>query len=74
MSPRHGLGQMLGKSPFPGGKPVPGPWIGGISCPGHPDLAVEATKHWNRLPREAMESSALEVFEKCVDVALGDMV
>lgn len=53
---------------------MPGPWIGGISCPGHPDLAVEATKHWNRLPREAMESSALEVFEKCVDVALGDMV
>jgi len=31
-------------------------------------------KHWNRLPREVVESPSLKMFRKHVEVALGDMV
>ena len=30
--------------------------------------------HWNRLPREVVESTSMEVFRKCVDVAMSNMV
>jgi len=31
-------------------------------------------RHWNRLPREVVDSPSLEAFRKHVDMALKDMV
>ncbi|KFW91138.1 hypothetical protein N336_12922, partial [Phalacrocorax carbo] len=33
-------------------------------------LTKRAVKHWNRLSREVVESPSLEVFKRCVNVAL----
>lgn len=35
------------------------------------EFTERVARHWNRLPKEVMESLSLEVFEKYVNVALG---
>ncbi|KFV74796.1 hypothetical protein N308_12113, partial [Struthio camelus australis] len=38
------------------------------------NFPVGVTEHWNRLPREVVESPSLEIFKTRLDVTLGNML
>ncbi|KFV87623.1 hypothetical protein N308_00210, partial [Struthio camelus australis] len=37
-------------------------------------FTVRVTEHWNRLPREAVESPSLEIFKSHLDTVLGNLL
>ncbi|KFQ84597.1 hypothetical protein N337_10575, partial [Phoenicopterus ruber ruber] len=37
-------------------------------------FTMRAVKHWNRLPREAVEAPSLETFKVRLDGALGNLI
>ncbi|KFV86338.1 hypothetical protein N308_05841, partial [Struthio camelus australis] len=37
-------------------------------------FTVRVPEHWNRLPREVVESPSLEIFKSRLDVILGNML
>ncbi|GAB0186711.1 hypothetical protein GRJ2_001136400 [Grus japonensis] len=37
-------------------------------------FTVRVTEHWNRLPREAVESPSLEIFKTCLDAILCNLL
>jgi len=38
------------------------------------EIEPDHLKHWNRLPKEAVDAPSLEAFEARLDVALGSLV
>lgn len=40
----------------------------------HSSFSGRVVKHWNRLPGAMVESPSLQVFKKCVDVAVRGVV
>jgi len=37
-------------------------------------FTVRVKEHWNRVPREAVESPSMEIFKTCLDACLGDLL
>ena len=40
----------------------------------HPKFCLRVVTHWNRLPKEVVDTPSLEAFKSRLDVALGSLV